>query len=115
MNSEEKQILDFLQPCPNVFFSHREIGKKAGTRRQFGLDPDWARPHLKHLAAKGHLKTNPLGQFCFVPSEERDKKVYKIGGHVKSISAEEAKKALGTKDLPNANNPASSGTASAKK
>ena len=109
MNSEEKQILDFLQPCPNVFFSHREIGKKAGTRRQFDVDPDWARPHLKHLAAKGHLKTNPLGQFCFVPSEERKKKEYKIGGHFKPISAEEARKVLGTNNLPGAN-PASSGT-----
>ena len=113
MNSEEKQIIDFLKPCPGVFFSVREIGKKAGTRRQFNDNPEWARPHLKFLAAKGHLESNPLGQFCFIPSEEKKKKIYKVGDHLKPISAEEAKKALEQDGRPPGANLAPSGTAPA--
>jgi hypothetical protein len=93
MNFEEKQIIEFLKPCPRVFFSVREIGKKAGTRRQFSDNPEWPRPHLKLLAAKGHLQTNPMGQFCFVPSEERRRKPYKVGDHLKLLAPEEAAKA----------------------
>jgi hypothetical protein len=93
MNFEEKQILDFLKPCPRVFFSVREIGKKAGSRRQHTENPEWPRPHLVFLTQKGHLQSNPMGQYCYIPTEERKRRVYKTGDHLKPLTPEEAAKA----------------------
>ena len=93
MNFEEKQVLDFLKPCPRVYFSVREIGRKAGTRRQYYDNPEWPLPHLQFLTQKGHLLVNPMGHYCFVPQDERKKKVYKVGDHLKQLSPEEAARA----------------------
>ena len=93
MNFEEKLVLDFLKPCPRIYFSVREIGRKAGTRRQFYENPEWPLPHLQFLTQKGFLLVNPMGHYCFVPQDEHEKKPYKQGDHLKLLSPEEAAQA----------------------
>ncbi|HTG44061.1 MAG TPA: hypothetical protein VK633_05970 [Verrucomicrobiae bacterium] len=88
MNYEEKQILDFLRPSPRVFFSVREIGKKAGSRRQFNENPEWPRPHLQFLTQQGQLQCNPAGHYCFTPAKEKEERA--PSEELTALSTEEA-------------------------
>ncbi len=82
MNFEEKQILDFLKPHPRVFFSVSEIAKKAGSRRQFQMEPEWPKHYLQVMCEQGLLATNPLGHYCYRPDETKKKRRFVLGPHV---------------------------------
>ena len=62
---EENQILQFLQSCPQAFFSGAEISRKAGSRKLFTEDPRWAFPFLSSLTDKKLVEKNESGHFRF--------------------------------------------------
>lgn len=97
MRYEEKLIVEFLQPMPGVFFTVTEIGRKAGTRKMFEDSPTWPRPFLAFLCDQGLLDSNALGHYCFKLPEEKQKKRFKLGDHLKPISAAEASKMAGAR------------------
>jgi hypothetical protein len=89
MQFEEKQIVDFLKPLPGTFYSVTEIGRKAGSRKQFHDNPNWPRPYLVSLVGQGYLDSNFLGQYCYKEPHSKKKRRYKIGGHLELLTPEE--------------------------
>src|SRR6185503_3601316 len=60
---EGQLIVNFLKTAPAVFFSEREIARKAGQKRQFRDNPDWAKPLLLRLASESIIQTDAFGHY----------------------------------------------------
>ncbi|HEY0456302.1 MAG TPA: hypothetical protein VGE41_07985 [Verrucomicrobiae bacterium] len=89
-----------MKRTPNVFFSVREIGKKAGSRAQFTKNPDWPRPYVVLLYEQGYLNSNPLGQYSYKVEEEKKKRKYLMGNHFRYITVAEANAMTGVGAQP---------------
>jgi len=63
MSSDELQILDYLKQYPDTFVSVVEICKRAGGRKRFTREQEWARPVLRRLEVDGLVDSNEYGQY----------------------------------------------------
>ena len=63
MTWEEREIINYLKSAPKVFFSAREIARRAAGKRVYAETPHWARPFLPRLVEKGLIETDPAGHF----------------------------------------------------
>jgi hypothetical protein len=63
MNAEEVEVYEFLKQYPRLFISVTEVSKKAGSRRLFLADRNWARPILRRMELDGLLESNPSGEY----------------------------------------------------
>lgn len=63
MTWEEREIVNFLKGSPKVFYTAREIARRAAGKRVFAETPHWARPFLPKLVERGLLETDATGHF----------------------------------------------------
>ena len=70
---EGQLIVNFLKTAPQAFFSEREISRKAGQKRQFRDNPDWAKPLLLRLASENIIQTDAFGHYRIAPELDRAK------------------------------------------
>src|SRR5947209_7209190 len=63
MDADEKDICLYLRASPEVFISGREISRRAGGKRRFQIDPNWAGPILSRLVEKGILESDATGHY----------------------------------------------------
>ncbi|MDE3065977.1 MAG: hypothetical protein KGJ60_00355 [Verrucomicrobiota bacterium] len=73
MDSDEREILSFLKSWGSNFVAAREISRRAGGKRRFHDDPEWAKPALLRLAARGILEMDAMGHFRLIPKFRRGK------------------------------------------
>ena len=73
MESDEREICTYLKSWPGQFISGREIARRAGGRKRFLRDPNWATPILAILVEKGVLESDPSGHFRLVPNDKAEK------------------------------------------
>lgn len=74
LGSEAQLIVNFLKTAPKSFFSEREIARKAGLKRQFRENPDWAKPILLRLADENTVETDAFGHYRITPEPEQAKR-----------------------------------------
>jgi len=63
MDSEERQITDYLKSWPRHYVSAREVARRAGGKRRFREDPQWAYPVLSRLLEQEMIETDGLGHY----------------------------------------------------
>lgn len=67
MDSEEREIFEFLKTRVGEFISSAEIARRASTKKKFHEKPDWAKPILVRMAERGVLEHNSIGQYRIKP------------------------------------------------
>jgi hypothetical protein len=67
MDSDERDIFQFLKTWGGDFVNAREIARRAGGKRRFHQDPDWAKPILLRMEERGVLESNIQGHFRIKP------------------------------------------------
>jgi hypothetical protein len=77
MSSDEKAILDYLKPWPNVFISGREIAKRVGGKSRFAEDRFWAVPILTEMVRKGLLECDAMAAFRPIRQDRKKRGVNK--------------------------------------
>lgn len=70
MDIEEREIFLFLKTYGTTFVAAREICRKAGGRRRYEEDHEWAKPILSRMVERGVLETNAEGQFRVKPRKK---------------------------------------------
>jgi hypothetical protein len=70
VSAEQQQVLNFLQTCPNSSFSPMEVGRKAGTRKQFEEDPRWAIECLRYLLDMKLIERDAQGRYKMATPKE---------------------------------------------
>ena len=63
MDSDERQVTDYLKSWPRHFVSAREVARRAGGKRRFREDPQWAYPVLTRLLEQELIETDGLGHY----------------------------------------------------
>ena len=63
MDIDEREIFLFLKTYGAAYVAAREICRKAGGRRKYDEDHEWAKPILTRMVERGILETNAEGQY----------------------------------------------------
>jgi len=77
MDSDEREVFYFLKTWGNEFVSMREICRRAGGKKRFHEEPEWAKPVLLRMEERGILESNATGHFRIKPvrkSKDKDKR-----------------------------------------
>jgi len=71
MDVDEREIFLFLKTYGVDFVAAREICRRAGGRRRYHEDHEWAKPILVRMAERGILETNSEGQYRVKPVKKK--------------------------------------------
>lgn len=71
MDIEEREIFNFLKTYGSDFVSAREICRRAGGRKRYHEDHEWAKPILMRMVERFILETNSEGQYRVKPSKKK--------------------------------------------
>jgi hypothetical protein len=63
MDSDEREIVDYLKSWPRHYVSAREVARRASGKRRFREDPQWAYPVLTRLLEQDLIETDGLGHY----------------------------------------------------
>src|ERR1044071_5988921 len=73
MDADEREIFRFLETWGNNFTHAKEIARRAGNKRKFNDDPEWAKPVLLRMTDRGILEMDIYGRFRIKPISEKTK------------------------------------------
>lgn len=63
MDADERDICIYLRSWPGQFVSGREISRRAGGKRRFREDPNWASAALSRLVERQFVESDTTGHF----------------------------------------------------
>ena len=99
MDADEREIFRFLKSWGNQFVAAREICRRAGNKRQFQEEPDWARPALLRMVGRGILESDATGHFRITPISRKDRKKLWVEPDIAKILEENGEKVETTDDI----------------
>lgn len=71
MDVDEREIFLFLKTYGADFVASREICRRAGGRKRYHEDHEWAKPILIRMAERGILESNSEGQYRVKPTAKK--------------------------------------------
>jgi hypothetical protein len=73
MDADERDISLYLKGFPGQFVSFTEISRRAGGKRRYRQEPEWAVPVLSRLIDKGIIESDSTRHYRLKirPKEER--------------------------------------------
>jgi len=63
MGTDEIQIFEYLNSCPNKYVSMTEIARRVGGKARLQDDPHWVRPVLQRMLADEILEADDYCQY----------------------------------------------------
>jgi hypothetical protein len=73
MDADEREIFHFLKTWGSDFIGATEIARRAGMKKKFYDDPDWAKPVLMRMEERGILQSDSMGRYRIKPVSRKDK------------------------------------------
>jgi hypothetical protein len=95
MDSEEREIFDFLQTWGTDYVSYKEIARRSGGRKKYGENADWARPALNRMEERGVVESDSTGRYRIKPISSKDKKKRWVSPDIAKILEENGVKIEG--------------------
>lgn len=71
MDSDQRDILNFLQTWGVEYVSAKEICRRAGTKKRFYQNPTWAKPILQIMVEHGILENDQMGRYRLKPQPKK--------------------------------------------
>ena len=84
MDTDEREICEYLKAWQEQFISAREICRRAGGKWRFREDANWALPVLSRLVEKRIVESDSGGHYRLVQQKKKNKSGW-IAPHIKSI------------------------------
>ena len=84
MDSDERDIVNFLKSFPGEFVALREICRRASGKWRFREDPDWAGLVLLRLVERGMVEDDANGHFRFIVKDEKEQGKW-VAPHIRAI------------------------------
>jgi hypothetical protein len=88
MSSDEREIFQYLQTWGGEFISAKEVSRRAGTKKRFYEDPDWARPLRVAMVDNGLLESDLNGRFRVKPERKKGHKQRWVSPEIEEILKE---------------------------
>jgi hypothetical protein len=73
MDGDERDIFQFLKTRGTDFVGAMEIARRAGNKKKFYQDPDWAKVVLMRMGERGILESDSQGRYRIKPVSRKDK------------------------------------------
>ena len=73
MDSDEREIYQFLKTWGTTYVGAKEIARRATTKRRFYDEPDWAKVVLMRMGDRGILESDSQGRYRIKPVSRKDK------------------------------------------
>jgi hypothetical protein len=67
MDADERDIYYFLKSWRHEYVSSREICRRAGGKRRFRNEPEWAKSPLARMVERGIVEADPAGHYRLKP------------------------------------------------
>lgn len=90
MDADERDIFNYLKTWGKDYVGVREICRRAGSKKRYHEDPEWAIPVLGIMTERGVLERDSMGRFRIKPKAKT-----KHGGRWISPEIEEILKEKG--------------------
>ena len=88
MDAEERDIFSYLKSWGSEFVGAAEICRRAGNKRQFHRNPEWAIPKLETMLERGILEKDAHGRFRIRPLPRTKKGGRWVSPHIAGILRE---------------------------
>ena len=72
MDADEREIFDFLSCYGEEWISAKEICRKAGGKRRFNEDNNWAVPTLRNMKDRHVIEGDEMGRYRVPPAKEEE-------------------------------------------
>ena len=99
MDSEEHEIFQFLKTWGGDFVSYKEIARRAGGRKKYHQNPEWARPLLMRMKERNVLEGDAMGRFRIKPVSSKDKHKRWVSPDIAKILEEKGMKVEGASEI----------------
>lgn len=99
MDADEREIFQFLKSRGEEFVNAMEIARRAGGRKRFHEDPDWAKTFLVRMTERGILEVDPQGRYRIKPVGKRGKNKRWVAPDIAKILQESGVEVEGTSEL----------------
>ena len=63
MDADEKDVCLYLKSFPGQFVSYKDISRRAGGKRRYREEPEWAGPVLAKLVEKAIIESDATGHY----------------------------------------------------
>lgn len=73
MDSDERDIYQFLKTWGTEYVGAMEIARRAGSKKKFYEDPAWAKLILMRMQERGILEHDASGRYRIKPVSKKDK------------------------------------------
>ena len=73
MDGDEREIFHFLKTWGAEYLNAVEIARRAGNKKRFYADENWAKPVLMRMADRGILESDASGRYRIKPVSRKDK------------------------------------------
>jgi hypothetical protein len=91
MDADERQIYYYLKAYKHEFISSREICRRAGGKRRFSNEPEWAKPVLNRMVERGILDHDAAGHYRLKPMDKKSAKKRWVSPQIQRILRESGK------------------------
>lgn len=86
MDADERDICIYLKSWSKQFVGMREISRRAGGKRRFRNDPEWAVPVVNRLVERSILESDSGGHYRIKsPAAKKEHPVRWVSPHVREI------------------------------
>lgn len=85
MDADERDICTYLKSWPKQFIAAREINRRAGGKRRYREEPDWALPALGRLVEKGIVESDATGHYRLRLLSENRKERKWVSPQIKEV------------------------------
>jgi hypothetical protein len=72
MDADEREVFDFLSNYGEEWISAKEVCRRAGGKRRFTEDNNWAVPVLKRLKDSQAIEVDTMGRYRIPPATEEE-------------------------------------------
>ncbi len=73
MDADERDIYQFLKTWGAEYVGAVEIARRAGSKKKFYEDPNWAKQVLMRMAERNILESDSQGRYRIKPLSRKDK------------------------------------------
>ena len=99
MDADERDICLYLKGFPGQFLSFAEISRRAGGKRRYRNEPEWATPVLSRLVEKGLIESDSTGHYRLKIRPKPDRPTKWVSPHIRKILEKSGKEFEGVYEI----------------
>lgn len=85
MDADERDICNYLKSFPGQFLTGKEIARRAGGKRRYRDDPNWAVQVILRLVEQGTIESDSTGHYRLRKRDEKQKSKQWMSPQVRRI------------------------------